>query len=205
MNQYQKNVAELEAIALQLDVAVPGKDAYSLNEAQMLDVAIATLAQYGPYAVLQDIIDGEELDSSYSDRWTIRFLEQLHTSWFQSAELIAGAANMLNTPASGSVWQLHYKHALAHAVVQHGSFMSMNASYYGWQDYELNVEKPKVLAVLNVQEDQWGEFEGTFVTSEDEHTGFTAVVILEGNRCRKMRWETNISEAVRELTKLPIQ
>lgn len=168
---------------------------------QMVDIAIAMLAQYDNTRHIWDIFVAEEMEDD-SQGTLRRVSTEIYSLWIDKKALIADPANLLHAPAAGAHWKEGYNHALAQAIAKEGQLMSYKASYFSWADYTTNpnaVKTATVVALFDIEEDHWGEFQGTFNSEDDSHTGFTAKVILSNGFARRIRWETDIAEVMNKL------
>ena len=96
-----------------------------------------------------------------------------------------------------------FKSLLAEAVAKKGTAEDVLVSAYGWKDYDFtrNNKHGSVVAVLNVKEDMWSEFEGTFVDNS-RHEGVTGVVAYSDGTARRFRLELSVGELMRTLSLL---
>lgn len=199
----KENIVVLEDLFLNTKLDFSWLDSsYSARDAQIVDIAIATLAQYGNTVILADVFHDEELDhESNYDSMTIKAITDIYSMWVDKKAIIAREDNLLNSPdMTNPHWKAMFRHELAKLMATKGKLMAHYRSVYGWEDYIRGDGKlPEVVAVFNVKEDYWGEFQGTFVTENDEKTGFTAHVMFKDGTFRDLRHEAGISQLMNEL------
>jgi hypothetical protein len=171
---------------------------------QMLDTAIATLAKYGNSKTLPEIIEAESLDPTRSDypAYLIATMSAMHALWIDTTYFVARPDNLLNV--AGRSEELtkegrkdRYHRAVAEVVIANGRLMKFDESYYGWTDWD--GKKEKIVAAFDLTEDYWEEFNGTFASEIDSRSGFTLHVLYEDGIFRKLRYEAEIGEIMREL------
>jgi hypothetical protein len=199
----KENVAVLEDLFLNCKLDFSWLDSsYSARDAQIVDIAIATLAQYGNNVILADVFKDEELDHGCNyDSMTIKALTDIYSLWVDKKAIIAREDNLLNSPdMTNPHWKKMFDHELAKLMTSKGKLMAHYRSVYGWEDYIRGENKlPEIVAVFNVKSDYWGEFSGTFVTEDDSKSGFTAHVMFKDGMFRDLRYEAGISEIMNEL------
>lgn len=143
--------------------------------------------------------------TTYSDQVAATTLEELYKVWANFEQIVAREDNVLNWVDDSSDWKVGYKKSLANLIAVHGSPVSLAPSHYGWVDYDLmNSEfnqnlRYKHVAVFNVKEDYWSEFNGTFNTDDDSHSGMVADVIYSTGISRKVRYEGTMSEIMKDM------
>ena len=200
----KKNVAELEDLFLNADLDTSWLDDYYGKRSQVVDVAVATLAQYGNTSLLNDIFEAEELDYNHnSDRWLIRALTEIYALWVDKDAIIAREDNMLHEPdKSNPHWKTLFNYELAKLLVAKGKRMSFDRSIYGWEDYSFGTPKelPPIVALFNIKEDYWADLAGSFATEHDLRTGFTAHVMYSDGTFRDVRYEADLGSIMRELS-----
>jgi hypothetical protein len=197
---YEQNVETLEAIYIMSDTP----NLYPF-EAYIVDTVIAALAKAGPEATLYEVAEQNDVEFSYltsSDSVFLRILAKLHFLWFKPNNIINSSRNYLNIPESND-WKDGYNHELAKFIVSHSKPVVLNESTYGWIDYEFTQEQKMsnpIVAVVKIYEDQWAEFVHTF-TGHDLKVGMTAEVIYQNGLNRRIRYEGEIGEIIRSITK----
>lgn len=200
----KENTAVLEDLFLNCKLDFSWLDSsYSAREGQIVDVAIATLAQYGNTVLLADVFKDEELhhDSNY-DSLHIKAITDIYSLWVDKKAIIAREDNLLNAPdMTNPHWKTMFNHELAKLLASKGKLMAHYRSSYGWEDYIRGDNKlPEVVAVFNVKSDYWAEFQGTFCTEDDGKSGFTCHAMLKDGTFRDLRYEAGISEIMNELS-----
>jgi hypothetical protein len=200
------NVAVLEDLFLRANLKMDWIDSsYSVREAQLVDVAIATLARYGNTVLLSDVFEAEEME--YGNNWDarqMRAMTELYAIWVDKTAIISRKDNLLNAPDMiNPHWKAMFNHELAKLIITKGKLMGYHRSTYGWEDFEqylgVGRKSASVVAVFNVKEDHWGEFSGTFVTDDDSRTGFTAHVMYADGTFRDLRYEATLADVMKEL------
>lgn len=169
--------------------------------------AIAILAKYGNKATLPEIIEAEDLDvgSVHSSTKQIQLavaISVINSLWCDVEAIAERSDNLLKSWAKPAVdWEDNYKRSVAQIVVSRGKLVSLTANYYGWQEESRLIKKEPIVAAFNLIEDEWDEFENTYATDVDSHTGFTVDVLYSDGNFRKIRYETDIAEMAREFSK----
>lgn len=203
----EQNIETLTDLYLKAELDLPWLDDRWFNSGgtQMLDTAIAILAKYGKFKTLSEIAEAESIDPTRTSRYNanlIGTMAAVHALWIDTAYFIACPDNLLN-PAGRSEKlnaegrEDRYHRAVAEIVVANGRLMRIDESYYGWADWD--GKKEKIVAAFDLKEDYWEEFVGTFATEEDSRSGFTLNVLYEDGIFRKLRYEAEIGEIMREL------
>lgn len=196
----KENIETLENLFLSQKVDDNWLNDYRENSGQTVDVAIATLSQYNNKLTIKEICNNEELDNeSNYDAALIRIMTAVHSLWVDKKAIIERTDNMIDAPTEIN-WKTLFNHAVVKLVLAEGRLMSFNASYYGWGDYNSKLKNEDIVAVFNLQEDYWDEFEGTFVTSQDSHTGFKCEVMFNDGTFRELRFEGDMAEIIRKIT-----
>jgi hypothetical protein len=200
------NVAALEDLFLNANLDMAWIDSsYSKREAQMVDVAIATLARYGNAVLLADVFEVEEMDHGNDwDARQMRAMTEIYAIWVDKEAIVSREDNLLNAPdMTNPHWKNMFNHELAKLIAAKGKLMGFHRSIYGWEDWNQRFNEGKqfknVVAVFNVKEDHWGEFSGTFVTEDDSHSGFNAQVMYADGTFRDLRYEATLAEVMTEL------
>lgn len=200
------NTAALEDLFLNADLNMDWIDSsYSAREAQMVDVAIATLARYGNTVLLADVFEAEEMDHGNDwDARQMRAMTEIYAIWVDKEVIVSREDNLLTAPdMSKPHWKAMFNHELAKLLVAKGKLMGYHRSIYGWEDWNQRFaegsEVKNVVAVFHVKEDHWGEFSGTFVTDDDSRSGFTAQVMYANGTFRELRYEATLAEVMKEL------
>lgn len=200
------NIVVLEDLFLNANLDMAWIDSsYSAREAQMVDVAIATLARYGNTVLLADVFEEEEMDHGNDwDARQMRAMTEIYAIWVDKEAMVNREDNLLNAPdMSAPHWKAMFNHELAKLVVAKGKLMGYHRSIYGWEDWNQRFNEGKqlnnVVAVFSVKEDHWGEFSGTFVTDDDSRSGFTAQVMYKDGTFRELRYEATLAEVMKEL------
>ena len=155
---------------------------------------------------LVDTYDDYVYYSNNNDLQTLRIVEALYPHWYDKQGLIEREDNILNWQLDPDNWRIGYKKSLAELISSKGSPIALSASYYSWVDYDLlaysDFDKPvrdKAVAVFNVREDCWSEFNGTFNTDDDSHSGMIADVVYSTGISRKVRYEGSLREIMNDL------
>jgi hypothetical protein len=196
----EARIKRLETIVLkhETDFRVYRGDGY------ILDGAIHMVAQAPEDATIFDILKKKEWDNEWEDdQTTVLFVNNLVKRTLNVKKLAASDRNLLNDPKT-TRWEDGYRNALARFMAKNGEAMSLTASYYGWHDYDISraIREGKsgwdVAVVLDVREDSWGEFEGTF-TDGSEHSGVAADVVYANGENRTLRWEGTLGEIMKKL------
>jgi hypothetical protein len=202
----KENTTALEDIFLNANLNMDWIDSsYSLREAQLVDVAIATLAQYGNTVLLPDVFETEEMDhSSDWDARQMRAMTEIYALWVDKAAIINREDNLLVEPDKADRnWKTLFNYELTKLVLSKGKLMGFHRSIYSWEDwnqrYAEGEELRNVVAAFNLKEDHWGEFSGTFVTEDDSHSGFTCHVMYADGTFRDLRYEGTLGEVMKEL------
>lgn len=170
------------------------------GKAEEVEQAVQILATHPRDTPINRILDEAEAKTYTSD--AVKFyVKKLSPEWNNWKSLVNSSKNLLKAPKPNSGWEANYNHELAKMVAKEGSLVSEGDTYYGWHDFSRNGRQAKVAVVLNVKEDRWTEFAGTFADHDDEGTGFSADVILEDGSVRKMRYEASVDTVLREITK----
>lgn len=194
------NVDELENLYLEGKI----KEPYSMRPLdQDLDIIIhaldglesftLTLRELGEKIELLD--DFDDLYLWNQDAHRLAILASYYPFLVDKDALVAREDNLLKTP-NGDDWKSGYKHALAQYLVKHGDLVLINASPYGWKDWDGKDEK--IVGVYNLKEDYWDEFAGTDCTSES-YSGYVAEVLYETGECRTLRVEADSGTILREI------
>ena len=150
--------------------------------------------------------DNDPYYASNNDLQTLRIVEALYPHWYDKQGLIEREDNVLNWQLDPDDWRIGYKMSLAELISSKGSPIALSASYYSWVDYDLlaysDFDKPvrdKAVAVFNIREDYWSEFNGTFNTDDDSHSGMVADVLYSTGLFRKVRYEGNLREIMNDM------
>lgn len=148
-----------------------------------------------------DVFDYEPGYNSDSDRPLMFTIEKFYQAWVDIDAVRNRSDNVLNADASSNDWKVGFHKAVAEMLVKKGQIARLVPSYYGWADYDLILGKSagKPIAVFNVKEDYWHEFNGTFNTDDDSVTGLTAHVVFDSGYSRDIRAEKTLSEFMKEL------
>lgn len=194
---------QVEAIVLENMDEFPTFDDCPYHYGSMLTEAIEEVAKYPTQATIYHILDPDELSDHSSRRMYAEYVANLVKHRVNVPELAASPKNLLNAPEDDATWQDRYRHVMALFVAEHGQPVKLSNGYYGWVDFDyLQVNpKPVVAVILNVKEDYWEEFEGTFVTDVDSHVGVIADAIFMDGSQRRIRWEGDMSTIIRGITK----
>lgn len=203
----EANAETLTDLYLQADLKLSWLDErwFESGGTQMLDTAIATLAKYGKLKTLSEIIEAESIDPTRTNNYNanlVATMAELHALWIDTAYFTDRPDNLLNVAGRSEeltpVGRLdRYHRAVAEIVVANGRLMRFDESYYGWTDWD--GKKEKIVAAFDLDEDYWEEFNGTFATEIDSRSGFTLHVLYEDGIFRKLRYEAEIGEIMREL------
>ena len=212
-------VEKLSNVALRDDFIDVQFDRYFFHPT-MIDFIVQNMAEIMPRNLTfsellvqmnDDIIDTYDDYSYYShngtgDIQTLRIIEALYPHWYDKKGLIEREDNVLNWQLDPDDWRIGYKKSLAELISSKGSPVSLSASYYSWVDYDLlaysDFDKPvrdKAVAVSNIREDYWSEFNGTFNTDDDSHSGMVADVLYSTGISRQVRYEGNLREIMNDL------
>lgn len=198
--QYAQNVIELENIVLENDLQFPELDQFFLY---VLDASISEMAQAGKNATLFEVFESAEVDlfryASTSDKLAAQVMSVIHPYWYEMDERVP--ANNLMNPNVDILhdWRDGYNHALADFLVANGSVMQLDDGYYGWYDHDFmrdTYPKLEIIAVLNVKEDYWDEFDHTFADDSLHKHGIRGQVFFSNGMQRYMRWEGDIRQAM---------
>lgn len=202
----KQNTAVLEDLFLNSNLDMKWLDnSYSAREDQMVDVAIATIAQYGNTVLLSDVFEAEEMDHGNDwDARQMRAMTQIYAIWVDKAAIIARADNLLHAPdMTNPHWKAMFNYELSKLVVAKGKLMGFHRTIYGWEDwnqrYANGEDLNNVVAVFNLKEDHWAEFSGSFVTDDDTRTGFICNVMYEDGTFRDLRYEGSLGDVMKEL------
>lgn len=200
------NTAALEDLFLNANLKMDWIDSsYSAREDQMVDVAIAILAQYGNTVLLADMFEAEEMDHGNDwDARQMRAMTEIYALWVDKEAIIAREDNQLTAPDLTSPnWKAMFNYEFAKLIATKGRLMGFHRSIYGWEDwnqrYAEGEELSNVVAVFNLKEDHWDEFDGTFATEDETHTGFTAHVMYADGTFRDLRYEGSLGDIMKEL------
>lgn len=196
----KKNTEVLEKIFVmqEIDLSWLNHSLYEYNA--IVDVAIATLAQHNNKMTMQEILDEEDLNSeSLYESSLIRVMTEIYAFWVDKKAIITRTDNMIDAPDEVS-WKPLFNHAVVNLILAEGRLVSFNANYYGWSDYYSELKNEDVVAVFNLKEDEWDEFEGTFVTQQDSHTGFKCEVMFKDGTFRELRLEGDMGSIMRKIT-----
>lgn len=198
------NTAVLEELFLNANIDTSYlDDSPSTEDKQIIDVAIATLAQYGNTVTIAEILATEEITHTYNyESYLIQALTDIYALWVDKEAIIARDDNVLRKPGDNNAadWKARFNYELAKLVAAKGKLMAYYRTGYGWEDYETNrATLPKVVAAFNVKEDYWDEFAGTFATEDDTRTGFTAHVMYSDGTFRDLRYEGNLAQVMKEI------
>lgn len=198
------NIAILEDLFLNSNIDTSWMDTTSRhsNDDQLVDIAIATLAQYGNTIILADVIEVEELEHYSYDARLIRTLTQIYALWVDKKFITHRSDNQLIEPQGEERnWKTLMDFEIAQLMTRKGKLMGHQRSNYGWEEYEWKGEKkrPPVAAVFNLREDHWGEFVGTFASGDDSKTGFTCHVMYADGEFRDLRYEGGLGEIMQEI------
>jgi hypothetical protein len=200
----EANTELLTDLYLQSGIDIPLIDDSWAAPTQVLDTAIATLAKHGKHKTLAEIVEAEELDSvnrNY-DYELVVTMSAIHALWIDVDYFVSRSDNLLNIEiASKELNEAgrkdRFNRSVAAIVVAHGRLMRFDESFYGWTDWD--GKKEKIVAAFDLKTDYWTEFNGTFATEEDSRSGFTLNVLYEDGSFRKLRYEAEIGEIMREL------
>jgi hypothetical protein len=203
MSTYEENVSQLEEIYLTLKEA---PELYNFN-AYVVDEAIAALAKASRQMTLFDVARAEDIRigwlSSSSDKFLLSTLEVIHQKWFDADSVIYSASNLLLPPVEETTQNV-YNHRVAKFLAKHGQPVSLSESTYGWEDYDLiydkreNPAKYEIVAVTHYFHDSWSEFVDTF-SDNDDKVGLTAEVIYKNGLNRRVRYDGELSFALRNM------
>lgn len=150
------------------------------------------------------IIDSEFMNTSL-DTITTVVLEELYKVWADYDAIVAREDNVLNWVNDPADWKIGYQKTLADLIAIHGLMVQLVPSHYGWVDYDLDYKRHEnpvpdwPAAIFNVREDRWSEFNGTFCTDDDSHSGMIADVLYSSGLSRKVRYEGSIGEIMKNL------
>jgi hypothetical protein len=195
----EENTEILTDLYLNADLNLPWLDERWFNSGgtQMLDTAIATLAKYGKLKTLSEIIEAESIDPTRTSNYNANLvgtMAELHALWIDTAYFVARPDNEELTKEGRKD---RYHRAVAEIVVANGRLMRFDESFYGWTDWD--GKKESIVAAFDLEEDYWEEFNGTFASEVDSRSGFTLHVLYEDGIFRKLRYEAEIGEIMREL------
>jgi hypothetical protein len=198
-----ENTAVLEDLFLNANLDTSYlDDSFSTRDKQIIDVAIATLAQYGNTVTIKEILDAEEITHDYNyDSYLIQALTDIYALWVDKEAIINRQDNVLRKPdRSTAHWKELFNYELSKLIVKKGTLMAHYRTAYGWQDYQSGKTKfPEAVAAFSVKEDYWDEFAGTFVTEDDSRTGFTCHVMFSNGIFRDFRYEGSLAQVMKEL------
>lgn len=139
------------------------------------------------------------------DEVEVYFAMVLTSKRMNFKEVIASEKNLMNSFGDASDWRNGYKSRIASIVIERGMAKKYGDSVYGWVDYDAHQKYSKaggykVAAIFNVQEDYWGEFEGTFVTEPvSRRHGYTIDVLLEDGTQTSIRYEAEAEVLMKEI------
>lgn len=201
-----QNTAVLEDLFLNANLKMDWIDSsYSVREGQLVDVAIATLAQYGNTVLLSDMFEAEDMDHGNDwDARQMRAMTEIYALWVDKEAFVSREDNLLIAPDKANPnWKALFNYELTKLVVAKGKLMGFHRSIYGWEDwnqrYAEGEELRNVVAAFNLKEDHWGEFSGSFVTDDDSRTGFTCHVMYADGTFRDLRYEGSLGDVMKEL------
>lgn len=208
--QIQRNTETLENLYIESGIEMPWLDSsYFVNgSGGVVDISIATLAQYGNQALISETLEAEEYDAhgyqtySYYDGSFIQTLSNLYTLWVDKKSIINRADNLLVAPDSDAGWKPRLNYEIAQLIVKKGSLMSYHASNFNWEVYSEERDEykaRKVVAAFNLKESHWGKFTGT--GAEDDYiTAFVMEVMYDNGEFRKLAYESDLGSIMRELS-----
>lgn len=170
--------------------------------------AIPIVAKYGNTVTWSEIVEAEKLEvaSAHSPAKHVQLaaaISVIHSLWIDVDAVVGRPDNLLKSwiePAAN--WEDDYKRSVAQIVVSNGKLVSLTPSYYGWEEERRLIKREPIVAAFNLIEEEWDEFENTYATDEDSHTGFTVDVLYSDGNFRKFRYETDIAEMAREFSKI---
>lgn len=118
-------------------------------------------------------------------------IDRLYPHWVDLEAVAARVDNVLTmTPAD---WKDRLNSVLAEVIVTNGKAVRLSANVDGWEEWNTEIEGSPV-AVFNVREDEWTEFNGTFNDDDDSHSGISAEVIYTSGYSREFRVEGSLRE-----------
>lgn len=208
-NKVQEMIDKLELAVMKDDVKLPDDFSPYVIPVEtiihaMAEVEDRSLTLHELFKQLPDsIIEANWI--SGSDYHTMRTIQALYQVWVDMSALIARDDNVLRWENSPEDWRIGYKKTMAETIIQHGLPAQLYASYYGWADYDLVFARQEgkhthpVVGVFDVQEDYWHEFNGTFCTDDDSHSGMVAEVVFFDGTVRKYRYEGSLGETMRHM------
>lgn len=167
--------------------------------------AIDILARHGNTKTIQEIFRSEGIDpTSYKLRRSDLPLTLIkaHALWVDTKTFADRPDNLLNpdarsTESTDEGRQDRYDRDIAAIVAAEGSAVDIKDDYYGWHDF--NAKDEPIVAAFDLDEDHWNEFNGTFNEDDDSHSGYSMTVLTESGEFRKLRYEANIGEIMRQV------
>jgi len=206
---------EIQATIEELEMVVLGDEFNNIRfddyfQTAMLDVIVGEVAKISRRDLTfsemleeidDDLVDTEfDNDFDYQERRVVEVLSLIYKHWADFEAIESREDNVLRMADSPDDWKIGYQKSLANLIAVHGVPVSLTPSHYGWADYDLmssefnRTLRYKHIAVFNVKEDYWREFNGTFNTDDDSHSGMVADVVYSTGISRKVRYEGTLRE-----------
>lgn len=168
-----------------------------------LQEAIEDSAKMGANATMFDISRSNKTFQQFGrfPAGYLTYVDNIAKHRMNVQELKNSDSNLLKDPTNNT-WEARYKQAVAEFMVEKGKPRTLrNDGYLGWHDYELEAKPKNIVAVFSFKEDEWAEFAGTFVETNEDHYGVSAEVLYSDGSSRELRWEGKMSDIIKNITK----
>lgn len=208
-NKVQEMIDKLELAVMKDEVELPSDHSPYVIPVEsvihaMAEIEDRSLTLHELFKQLPDsVIEIERV--SDTDYHTMLTIQGLYRAWVDMPALIAREDNILGWEGVAEDWRIGYQKSMSDTIVKHGLPARLYASYYGWADYDLVFAHQEgkhthpIVGVFDVQEDYWHEFNGTFCTDDDSHSGMVAEVVFSNGTARKYRYEGSLGETMRHM------
>lgn len=205
MTNHEEEVVINEEMALKLEEAyLNGKVKpiqFSRNHKGFIDDTIELLASLpSQNFTIHELVEYAE-DNLYIrfESSDISAIDAFYPYYVDLEAVKARPDNLLNMPTNIS-WVTRFHIAVAQMLLPvHGKPVKILDKTYGWEDDSAPMPEPRdVIAVFNVQEDEWGDFTGTFSGIEPKK-GMSADFVYSNGYSRRLRFEGTIMEIMEKL------
>lgn len=125
-------------------------------------------------------------------------MAELHERFYTPPE-----SKNIETLSKSTDWRAGFSLTMGTKIVDEGSPVSIEESYYGWEDGSFLTTSPayNITHILSIYEEEFTEFNGTFNDGDNfEHT-VTAIVVLDGKVEKKFRYRKRLDLMIAECFK----
>lgn len=211
------SVSSLEDVYFEkIDALISEEDFYPytvqvdpvIHELSLIEDRSLTLHEV--YDAFDDHVIDESDYRGSEDYPSMRLVDLFYKHWVDLDAVKSRADNLLTyVPTADDSWKVNFHIAVAKYMKKSAMWkgtehkldiININPLYYSRYDYESCNLYRHIVGVFNVHEEYWSEFEGTFFTGDDSHTGLVADAVFDSGASRKVSIEGDIAHFMKVLT-----